>query len=1206
MSHSSSLSGTINGRDASSQAPDWLEVCRSLLDRFLPCTSVNTQPEVVLNQGAIVPKTLKVLSTVKTKTAESSSKSYSPSGLLDAVGQWDSTNGRGRRLGIFGEAGSGKTLFLQHCARELLRRYQAGTGTSLPIWVSPSQLKEITIKDYLLGPWLEQAAQDHPQVPPATWRSSLEAGVEAGLFWLFADGMDYLICDTNEGVGTKGPLSWLKTSLSGLTGLNVMVSCREETRRSDAKGLAGFALYQTQHFVYPQDVEMAIADCLGGDSSAAGSAKEKHGDDDLVLSLCRTLASPLVEPLREYLISPIRLILCCRFWQHRPSQFPQTSAGLYGELVEAFYQWKTELCATTVSQRTDINRLLGELGKQMLINHHPDHQPLSQGDVENIFGKQSASLRLALQLEWLIPRGLVRKGAWERGYGFFDRSFRDYFTALVIADWRFFLDVYQHHYRIFEVEWQPVIRFWLGRSDIELQHKTEFIEALLDFDDRCSPENFYGWRAFREAALALQEVPDCPHGDTIVQKLLNLSLPNTKASPTLHHWATQLLEQTSRSRVIHELLSTLKRTNNDAVYQQCCQWLCQWGHHQPSTIAVLEGELERHATELSRFTIAETLATLQPNADAAIQPLLAALEPGQDSYSRALAALSRCAVGNGAAIQALLSLLSQNLSVLHHRQTLQCLEAIAQDDGLVEATLLQRLRIYPEGPFRCQLAESLEKIDPGNPTALSVLQRHTQGDKSLDIRKQAIFSLGEVSAPSPIVFNCLAALLKPDEDVFVRWLAVSSLAKIGKEQPAAIAALADLLEATTVLDHSEETDWLLNETIQALLKIDPTNGVLQKSLEYLLENAPESDNLQAWAEMLGRLDPGNPVAINTLLRLLKQGDDEYAQRQAASSLATIDPGNLSALMVLINLLHNSQNKNVRQAAAQHLGLAGKNNPAAMAALIRTTLSPGTDGETLRVVVKALAKIGQNNKEVAQTLLGLMRHPLEDRLRQEVAQALVTTLPNKLLITAVYQLREFCTHPRGENHRGDWQLFWYCAHQLSYADFYQAWHQRPLGGAGTTLPGRRAKQRSFFHYLLDQTLKSEEDPLAQYQVIWINASQFLSPDTPSIDIYDQMLCQGCPEFVSGIPDTLSKLRLYWHQLQRQADPPRLLLFEELSQDDPPAGWEALLEQLTTFQGAIAVLSLSPPSGIVTLPYFQLQDSQTTAADIVNWLRNFDQP
>lgn len=1204
MSHSSSLPGTINGQDASAQAIDWRGVCQSLLERFLPCTSVNTQPEVTAQQRLVPPKTLKVFSKVVKSPDGSGPMGYDPAALLDVAMKTDRMTGRGQRLAIIGEAGSGKTLFLQHFAWSLIQQYQAKPTDALPIWVSPVQLKQIGIQDYLFGPWLEQAAKEDTTIPLAVWRESFEAGLNAGQFWLLADGLDYLICDTDQEIRAKGPLSWLKKCLSGLTGLNVLIGCRTETRQSDPNGLAGFALYQTRNFIYPDDVETAIADCLAIERPATDSVEAQLAEDDLSQSLCRALANPLAEPLRPYLISPIRLILCCRFWQTRPDHLPQTSAGLYQALTEAFYQWKSELGSATISQREELGRLLGELGKQMLINRHGEHQPLSQGDIESIFGKQSALLRLALQLEWLIPRGLVREGAWERGYGFFDRSFRDYFAALAIADWRFFLDVYQHHYRVFDAEWQPVIRFWLGRSDIELQQKTEFIEALLDFDDRCSPENFYGWRAFQVAALVLHEVPDCPHADAIVQKLLKCSLPNGPANPTLQGFATELLGKTYRPLVIHELLATLKRTDNDEVYRQCCQWLCQWGHNQPAAIAVLEGQLDKYANTPSRFLVAETLAILQPNADTALKTLLAALHPGEEDYLRALNALSHCAVGNTAAIQALLNLLSQEMSALLHRQTLQCLEAIAQEDGLAIATLLQRLRVYPEGAFRCQIAESLEKIDPGNPTALSVLQRHTLPEKSLDIRKQAIYSLGEAAAPSPLVFKCLAALLNPQEDIFVRWLAVSSLAKIGQHQPVAIAALETLLQDTTDQPHSDETDWLLNETIQALLKIDPTNEILKQSLIHLLENAPASEHLQTWAEILGRLDPGNPAAINTLLRLMKQGEDEYAQRQAATSLAQIDPGNLSALMVLINLLHNSRNKNVRQAAAHNLGVAGDNNPAAMAALIRTVLSPSTDDETLRVAVKALAKIGGNNKEVAQTLLGLMRHPLEDRLRREVGQALTSSLPNKLLISAVYQLRECCVRPRGENHWGDWQLFWHCAQQLSYPDFYQAWHQRPLGGAGTTLPGRRAKQRSFFHYLLDQTLKNEPDPLSQYQVIWINTSQFLSPDTPSIDIYDQMLCQGCPEFANGIPDTVSKLRLYWHQLLRQDDRRRLLLFEELSQDSPPDAWEELLVQLATFQGAIAVVSLSPPPGVVTLPYFQLQDSQTAAADIVNWLRNFD--
>jgi hypothetical protein len=341
------------------------------------------------------------------------------------------------------------------------------------------------------------------------------------------------------------------------------------------------------------------------------------------------------------------------------------------------------------------------------------------------------------------------------------------------------------------------------------------------------------------------------------------------------------------------------------------------------------------------------------------------------------------------------------------------------------------------------------------------------------------------------------------------------------------------------------------------------------------------------------------MAINILLALVRKKDDEYIQRQAASNLAAIDPGNLSALMTLINLLQNSQNENIRLAAAQNLGLVGKNNPAVLAALIRTAAGMKTDGETLRAVVKALAKIGQNNREVAQTLLALLRQNLEDRLRQDIAQALVTVTPPKLLPTVVYQLREFCRQPQGKNNRADWQIFWHCGQQMAYPDFYQAWHQQPLGGSGTTIPGKSSKQRSFFRYSLAQTLQQQNAPLNQCQVIWIDTGQFLSLDNPSVDIYDQMLDQNCPELEGIIPDSLSKLRLYWHQLERKQDLRRLLMFERFDNNAPDL--QHFWEQLATFHGAIAILGIAPPPKTLPLPYFHLQESEATAAEIVAWLQ-----
>ncbi|AIE73288.1 MULTISPECIES: HEAT repeat domain-containing protein [unclassified Synechocystis] len=1205
MVHSSSLSGIANNPPSQGNSPavsstiptpDWATVCQQLLHRALPCTSVQTQPEFAVKQPGRIPRSLRV--TANGVAGDNRPVSYSPREFLDSLLAPIAQGGeRNSYSAILGEGGAGKTVFLQHFALGLWQSYQGGQGDFLPIWLSPSRFKQKSLKDYLFGPWLKEAMALNDQISPEIWRDSLHMGLQAGQFWLVLDGIDQTLADPGQISPAQGPLTWLKDSLAELATVPVLLSCHPDTKRNDPRGLAGFTCYRMGELLYPDDVETAIEDYFTGDRP---TQKETQGKPNaLAVGLVAALADPAVSHLRRYLARPRRLMLCCRFWREQPRDFPLSSGALYRELSQAFYRWQSEWVPTKATQQEELARLLGKLAQQILILNQDDHRPLPQAEVERIFGKDSPILRLALQLGWLMPKGVVRKGVWEGGYGFVDDTFQDYFGALAIADWRFFLDVYSHHYRIFAREWQGVLTFWWGREDIAPRDKEAFVQALLDFDDRCSPENFYGLRALEVAALALRECPELPQADEIVARLIDRSLATAGSNSDQQKWAMELLAATHRPPVIEALLKTLESTEDDRVYGQCCQWLGQWGQGYPQAIELLSQQLALHGQSSLRFAIAGSLALIDPPNPQALSTLLVELHPNQKDYSLTLQTLAHCGVGNPMVLKALLDFLSPKLSILHHRQVLQCLETVGKNHGLVIASLLQKLRLSPPGAFVCQMAESLEKIDPGNPTALVILQQYIQLDQPLPLRKQAIYSLGEVGAPSAMVVASLADLLLAEEDVFVRWLIVSSLAKIAQGDPTAIAALTTLVEKVVAESRSEEGDWLLNETIQALLKIDAHNIDVLPSLVYLLENTEAGEHLQIWAEILGRLDPGNPTAINTLLRLLRQKEDPYSQQQAATSLATIDPGNLSALMVLINLLQNSDNENIRLAAAENLGLVGKNNPAVLAALIRVAAT-NTEGEILRAVVKALAKIGQNNREVAQTLVGLLLKNPQPRVRQDVAKALVQIVPRKLLPMVVYQLRQLCVQPQGENSAEHWQIFWHCAQQMTYADFYQAWHQTPLATSGTTIPGKSSKQRSFFHYSLAQALEKENALPNRCRVIWIDTSQFLSVDNPSVDIYDQMLDQNCPEFDGTIPDNLSKLRFYWHQLQRKKHDTLLLLFEQSSPPTPDL--QQLWQSLATFHGPIAILGIEPAPKTVALPYFQLRESQTTAAEIVAWLEN----
>ncbi len=79
---------------------------------------------------------------------------------------------------------------------------------------------------------------------------------------------------------------------------------------------------------------------------------------------------------------------------------------------------------------------------------------------------------------------------------FYHASFQEYFAALAVDDWDYFLPrnhvnfpVAGKEYRIFEPQWKQVILLWLGRGDVEDEEKEEFIEKLVNFDDGCS--DFY-------------------------------------------------------------------------------------------------------------------------------------------------------------------------------------------------------------------------------------------------------------------------------------------------------------------------------------------------------------------------------------------------------------------------------------------------------------------------------------------------------------------------------------------------------------------------------------------------------------------------------------------------------------------------------------------------------------------------------------------
>ena len=93
----------------------------------------------------------------------------------------------------------------------------------------------------------------------------------------------------------------------------------------------------------------------------------------------------------------------------------------------------------------------------------------------------------------------------------------------------------------------------------------------------------------------------------------------------------------------------------------------------------------------------------------------------------------------------------------------------------------------------------------------------------------------------------------------------------------------------------------------------------------------------------------------------------------------------------------------------------------------------------------------------------------------------------------------------------------------------------------------------------------------------------------------MLEQDCPVFDHGLPETLSKLRLYWHLLQQKLTKSNLIL---LFYDQENSRLSShLLESLAKFRGIVAAITQQESS---ELSVFSPDDPKLDQT-LINWLK-----
>ncbi|MBE9122849.1 HEAT repeat domain-containing protein [Tychonema sp. LEGE 07199] len=493
--------------------------------------------------------------------------------------------------------------------------------------------------------------------------------------------------------------------------------------------------------------------------------------------------------------------------------------------------------------------------------------------------------------------------------------------------------------------------------------------------------------------------------------------------------------------------------------------------------------------------------------------------------------------------------------------SLENLEKIGKDNRVAISAVVKLIASSQQERTHWMLADYLGKIATNNSEAISALVNLIGSYPNETTQLKAATSLGKIEKNNPVAIDTLVNLIRNSQDGYTRQKAVHSLGDIGKDNPVAIETLVELigtepdqlllLKAADILGQTDEYNQIASELLVKIIKVvdekkilipatvilnkigkDSANGMVEALVE-IMENTQNDFKWDRVVWCLGNIAKDKQVAIEALVNLINKCDDENILLRAAGRLGDIQKNHPVAIGTLVKLISSSQNKDILWGATGRLGEISKSNPFSISVLVE--LIRNSCDEHIRCqAAESLEKIDKDNPLVVATLVELIRNSGDEGTRSEAPYRLPEIMKGKHFATAVSGLKDCLTSEISENdfkrYEICYKVIWHCAENMTYPDFYQAWHTQltnsPIPADNhphntdipTLLKQLQPTDKTFPVSLNIRALEGETDASAIAQELCTQLYQTIFPadtDIPAI--------RNAPEFKRLIPQLKNRLQ-----------------------------------------------------------------------------------